>query len=190
MQIEIILCIHLHYRKTKTRMKKFAINKPKSNTGYFVLFLKYTTLLIVTWLAAWLFLLFLLAKPTIANAFGNLALNNLSEISLLLAFIVIGFYIKRIFNSYKLGAPYNFEFADNSLTIESINLLNGKLNKRNIPLSTLSIKEYRKDNELIGKNRIVEIYSEKALITIIKIDRTAWCRHNDLEDLLIELRND
>jgi len=169
-------------------MKKFTIEKPKPTTGYFIFFLKYTTLLIVTWIAAWLFLLFILAKPSVSSSFGNMVLNNLSEISLLIALIVIGFYVKRIIDSYKLGSPYSFEFSDNTLVIETMNLLNGKSNRRTIPFSKLSIKEYRKDNELIGKNRLVEIYANQTLITIIRIDQTAWCRYEGLESLLFELK--
>ena len=174
--------------KTIARMKKFAIEKPKPTTGYFILFLKYTTLLIVTWIAAWLFLLFILAKPSASSSFGNMVLNNLGEISLIIAFLVIGFYVKKIIDNYKLGSPYSFEFSDNTLTIETMNLLNGKSNRRTIPFSKLSINEHRKDNELIGKNRIIEIYDNQTLITIIKIDQTAWCRYEGLEDLLFELK--
>jgi hypothetical protein len=167
----------------------FFTDKPSSDTNYFTLFLKYTALFIVTWFAFWLFLLFIIARKKSQDA-DNFVFDNGGLISIIIAVGVIIFYIQNATKKYKYGTPFKMTFDDNAseFTIRVVNTLNDKEKDITIPYTQLIIKEIKKEDKLFGKQRLFDFYQQANLMTKVNIDLTAWCRLENLEDLLLLLR--
>ncbi|HNP24468.1 MAG TPA: hypothetical protein PKM63_21320 [Panacibacter sp.] len=169
--------------------KSFFTDKPTSDTNYFNLFLKYTALFIITWIASWLLLLFFIARKESENA-DNFVFDNGGLISIILAVAVIFFYIQNATKKYKYGTPFKMTFDDNvsEFTVRVVNTLNEKEKDITIPYAQLVIKELDKEDKLFGKQRLFSFYQQGSLMTRVNIDLTAWSRLENLEDLLLLLR--
>jgi len=167
----------------------FLTDKPTSDTNYFTLFLKYTALFIITWIAFWLFLLFIVARKRSEDA-DNFVFDNGGLISIFIAIGVIIFYIRNAINKYKYGTPFKMTFdnAASEFTVRVVNTLNDKEKDIIIPYTQLVIKEFDKEDKLFGKQRLFDFYQQSNLMTKVNIDMTAWCRLENLDDLLILLR--
>lgn len=170
-------------------VKVFFTDKPTSDTNYFTLFLKYTALFIITWIASWLFLLFFIARKKSEDA-DNFVFDNGGLISIIIAVGVIIFYIKNASKKYKYGIPFKMTFDDKTseFTVRVVNTLNDKEKDITIPYTQLVIKETDKEDKLFGKQRLFDFYKQANLMTKVNIDLTAWCRLENLEGLLVLLR--
>lgn len=164
-------------------MEKYFIEKPIDDNGIFVLILKYTTLLLVTWIVAFMVIGFVLARKSSSATFLT---NNIGLISLFIAAAVVFYYVRSIYNKYRLGSLFEITFdnTNNEIKISVVNTLNDKVKERVIKYENLITKPEIKDNGLTGKQRIINIYNRKEYINRLNIDLTAWCRHENIDELI------
>lgn len=171
-------------------MKEYCIEKPTSDSGIIVLILKYTTTFIVPWLAGWLFLSFFLSSKSKIGGHSENIGTVLGLLNILIAVIICIFHIIDSLKKYKMGTPFKFifDFEHYNLSIRTINTINEKEKEIIIDFNTLRIVEEKKVNLFLGKQRVFNIYNKDKLITILNIDLTAWCRYEQLNELIEKLR--
>lgn len=164
---------------------RFETDKPVSDTNLFTLILKYAALLMIAWIGGWMLTLLLLTqdKNDIAD---DWVADNGGLISLLIAIVVVLFFIFRGIRKYKFGTPYVFEFdnTDQQLRITVVNTLNDKTKTISIPYKELNISRNFTEDRLFGKQRIYRFYQNNQLATKVNIDMTAWCRLTNLDELI------
>jgi hypothetical protein len=166
-------------------MTSYSIDKPSSDNSYFTVFLKYTTLLIVAWIAGWFILLFYVAKFRV-KYIEDAILDNGAWVSLAVAISVVIFFARRTFAKYRYGSAFVFSFNDEleTLTIRLTNTLNDKEREVQVPYQRLFVLVSGADSRLFGKQRIYSFYDDQIPVTSVNIDLTAWCRLENLPELL------
>ena len=173
---------------------KYEISKPDTELteGYFTLFLKYFTLFILGWFAGWLFLLFYGPSkiPSLVRTdFTDFLLDNPGIISLVVGIGVVGFFVQRAYNKYKLGLITKIEFDDvNSVvTLGLLNTINGAFREKMIGYGNIRTTLELKEDKLFGKQRVFEIFENSVLVNRINIELTAWCRHPEIDAIVDRL---
>lgn len=163
---------------------KYEINKPPSELteGYVVLFMKYITLFIIGWFGGWIMLAIAFRRSS-----STLISNNLGLISIFIAVAVIYLFGNRAYKKYKLGLLTSVEFDENTLKLGLLNTINGAHKYKEIPKSFLKVTVISKDDNLLGKQRIFEIYEKTELMNRFNIELTAWCRHPQIEEIVEHL---
>ena len=168
--------------------KVFEIEKPFSHLSYTSMVIKYIVLFIVIFLGIW-FAVSWLFMGRLGRRFSGLSeiiIENSGLISIIISLTVIGWFIYRAWRKYNLGEVFRIEFDDvkHTVTFWTINVINDSEK-----ISTYSNKEitYQSKtiyNSLFGKQRIVTILNNGRFVHEINLDRTAWCRHDEIDHLV------
>lgn len=111
--------------------------------------------------------------------------NNPEITSTVIALAVVYFLGQRVFRKYKLGLITSMEFTETKLKLGLLNTMTGA--HKEIDLHNLNIGLHTRISELFSKQRIVEIYEHNVLVNRLNIELTAWCRHPEIEALVVRL---
>ncbi len=171
-------------------MIKYSIEKPESDTGIVVLVMKYSTIFIVPWLAGWLFLSFLFTDKSRSGETSESIGNYLGILNIIIALIICFFHIKESLRKYKMGTPFEFTFDHDlsTLSINTINTINDKEKEVLIDYKNLVVIEEQKNNPFLGRQRVYTLTDKSIPRIILNVDLSAWCRHDQLGELIENLR--
>jgi hypothetical protein len=173
-------------------MARYETNQPPSelSDGYFNLLLKHLVLFILSWVGGWGILTILLVRrPDHHSAIALFINHHLGLISIFIALTIVGIFIYRAFQKYRLGLITDIEFDDihGQLNFSVINTITGKTTHKNIAYTNLQIREYHVDDKLLGPQRIYEIYEGSTLRNRWNIELTAWTRHPEIDEIVAKL---
>lgn len=168
-----------------TSMKTYSIEKPITENSLLNNFLKYTTLFIVYFFAAWMAIVFLSAKrgSTHSAPIFNFISNNAGLISVI---IVAGIFYNFFKSIYGIGELFELKFDDKNevLTLKTVNRTTGDTIQKSINYHSLNVKFAVAEDHLRGHQRIIKIYDMKKLIFHLNIEATAWNRHKNIVEII------
>ena len=173
----------------------FKVEKPILHLNYFTIFIKYIVLFIVLFLSSWVAIPLLTVgkRGSRVNTVSSFMFENASVFAVLIAATIMGWFIYRTIKKYTFGEVFDINFDDSNrlLSIKSINLVNNKVQAKDYLYNDISFVFYKKEDPLFGKQRILHIYHLGSRVHDINIDRSAWCRHDNIEILInkIELEH-
>lgn len=170
---------------------KYRIQQPdyELSNGYFTIVIKYLALFAVTWIACWLLLLFLPKSGLSGSSFRwiSIFLLHPAGMSVLLGIAVIGYYSLSLYKRAKYGVLTTIDFRKDVVKLILFNPISGSSTMKDIPTPTFKVHFKREKHLLYGQQRIFELSNDKERITILNIDRTAWCRHSEVDELMKKL---
>lgn len=169
----------------------FSIENPdyELSNGYFTLVIKYLALFAATWIACWLLLLFLPKGGLSGSSFRwiSIFLRHPSGMSILFAVGVIGSYSLKLYKRAKFGLLKSITINEDTIEMILFNEVNGKSRTRTVPISSFHTHLKEENHILFGQQRIVDVFDNGQKITSLNIDKTAWCRHPEVEMLISAL---
>tara|TARA_R110002074_G_scaffold166430_1_gene327022 strand:+ start:29671 stop:30213 length:543 start_codon:yes stop_codon:yes gene_type:complete len=170
----------------------YEIEKPTTETNYFIIGIKYVVLFIVLFLASWIAIPLFMARGrgSRINPVAEFLAENPIIFSLLFSVAIIAWFIYRIRKKYKYGEVFKIKFDDvkRMLNVWTINTLNKTEKAFDYKYEILDFKFYNADDALFGKQRILHIIKNQKTVHEINFDRTAWCRNDVLEDLIERIK--
>ena len=171
----------------------YKVEKPKNNLHWSTLIIKYIVLFICLFFASWIVLPFVFSHKSArtANQAFEMFLSDPKTTSLLISLSVCIWLIYQAFKKYTFGEVFEMEFDSkhNQITIKSTNTLNNKEKEIKYDYENISFQINTQEDPLFGKQRIVKIFNKGEKINQINIERTAWVRHDKLEELLEIIKN-
>lgn len=172
---------------------KYEINKPESELteGYFNIILKYAILFFVFWGGGCFFLFFITNRRRHSGGgLGEKLFQYPELLSVLIAIVVIAFFVQFTLNKIRLGLITSFEIdeTNQNLRLTLLNTINGSIRSKEIDFDKLSVAIENREGSLFGKQRIFSIYEKGILISRLNIDLTSWCRHPDIDNIVTKLK--
>lgn len=130
----------------------FEIEKPISNQNYATLFIKYIVLFIVFFLLSWMIIPFIFSgrNPDNAESIAETLFDNPIISSVVIAIIVIGWFVYRTVKKFKYGEVYhiNFNDAESKLHIKTVNLVNNSVKENQYDYRGLKFDFYTNEDPL------------------------------------------
>lgn len=170
----------------------YKIEKPTSDLNYLTNGIKYVVLGIILFFASWIAVPLFVSqnRPYRLNSVFELIFENPVFFSIGFACLVIGFLIYRTWKKYKFGEVYSIEFNDSKkiLEISYVNLANNQEKKRKYHYKNLSFELLNKEDALFGKQRVLLINNNSKKVHEINFDRTAWCRNEQIDQLIEKIK--
>lgn len=172
--------------------KSYEVDRPVSNLGYFILGIKYIVLFIVLFFASWIILIFSHSRRRTfsSDQYFNTLYENASIVSLTIAITVVIWFIYRARKKYKYGEVFKISFDDvrQKIEIKTVNLINDREKKNEYSYHNLRCNIIEQKDELFGEQRILIIENDCQKVHEINIERTAWYRHEKIEELIEKLK--
>lgn len=169
----------------------FNIQEPEHelSIGYLTIAIKYIVLFIVSWIGAWLVYLFVpIGGVHVTNArWTSIFFLHPTGLSILFAIAVIGSYSLKLYKRAKYGLLKSITFNEDTIEMILFNEINGKSRTRTVPFSSFETRFKKENHILFGQQRIVDVFDKGQKITSLNIDKTAWCRHPEVEMLISAL---
>lgn len=169
----------------------FEIDKPVSHLSYTSMVIKYIVLFIVFFLGSWVALTWLIMGRIgrRSSGFGQVIVENAGLISIFISIAIIGWFIYRAWKKYHLGEVFSMQFndEDRSVTFSAINVVNNSEKTTTYLLDHITYRSRTTRNLLFGKQRIVTVFEKNKKVHEINLDRTSWCRHEEIDQLLERL---
>lgn len=171
----------------------YEIENVAKNEGCFVSLLKYLTLGVVGFFVLWIMLL---------QNTNDLYLDYGAEVSAVVAVVIFGFLAYRAMK--KSGRLYKITFNDEEQLLQLTigNTFTGNDTEKSIVYRSLRVVENIKpifrdmsivsgrnilDSDKLSQNRKIQLYNKTGLVTTIDIDITAWCRYQQIDELIKKL---
>ena len=168
----------------------FKIEEPDNEltVGYLTLVIKYIVLIVVSWIAGWMLLLFppIKSNHSSPNQFEDKT-HNAYLISILIAVHVLAFYSYKIYRKGKYGLLKEISFSDDNIRLTIINEITGKLKNIILQPGAFKVEKEIKNHFLYGKQRVYTLREKYEDLTYLNIDLSAWNSHPDVQQLMTEL---
>lgn len=172
----------------------FKVEKPILHLNYFTICIKYIVLFVLLFLSSWIVIPLLTAgkRGRTVNTVSKFIFENAFVFAILIAVTIIGWFIHRAIKKYKYGEVFDINFEDSTgvLSIKTINLANNKEKTKSCLYKDISFVFHKKNDPLFGNQRILDIYHLELRVHDINIDRTAWCRHDNIEVLIKKIKSE
>jgi hypothetical protein len=167
----------------------FTIQEPDNELtiGYLTMVIKYAVLLFLSWLAGWVIFLFVPVRRVSTVPIGS-KLDYASVVSLFIAAVVIAYYSYQLYRKAKYGILKEIDFRDDFIELTIMNQLNGKLKEFQVDAELFAVEEDLKNHILYGEQRIYSLKEGDQMLTILNVDMTVWKRHEQLEELVGQLK--
>lgn len=158
--------------------------------GYLTIAIKYIALFIVSWIGAWLVFLFVpFGGVHAASArWTSIFFLHPTGLSILFAIGVVGSYSLKLYKRAKYGLLKSITFNEETFEMILFNEVNGKSRTRTVPISSVQTRFKEESHVLFGQQRIVDVFDKDQKITSLNVDKTAWCRHPEVNKLISELK--
>ena len=171
----------------------YEIEKPISDLNPLTSLIKYIVLFIVLFLSSWVAIPLFLSKgrATRVNPITQFLAENAFIFSFLITIAIISWFIYNSRKQYKFGEVYRIDFndAEQKLYIKSINLSNNLEKETDYDYKNISFSIYNTKDALFGKQRILSIFNHNNPVHVINIDRTGWCRNENIDNLIYKAKN-
>ncbi|MGG8494956.1 hypothetical protein ACQY1Q_00950 [Tenacibaculum sp. TC6] len=171
----------------------YEIEKPITDVNYLTIAIKYTVLFILLFLVSWIAIPLLVLKRSSSGVHkvAEFLFENVVLSSLVISIGILSWFIYRIIKKYKKGEVFKIEFndAEQKLGIKTINLVNNQERDNLYEYKNVRYNFYESTDLLFGKQRIVCIMNTNKVVHTINIDRTAWCRNEQLDELIEKMMN-
>ena len=172
----------------------YEIENVAKNEGCFVSLLKYLTLGVVGFFVLWIMLL---------QNTNDMFFDYGAEVSAAAVVVIFGLLAYRAMK--KSGRLYKITFNDEEQLLQLTigNTFTGNDTEKNIAYRYLRLEENIKpifrdvstvmgrdilDSDKLSQNRKIQLYDKRVLVTTIDVDITAWCRHQQIDELIKKLR--
>ena len=150
--------------------------------------IKYIVLFILFFLGSWFALswIFMGRLGRRISGLSELIIEHSGLISIIISLVVIGWFIYRAWRKYNLGEVFRVEFNDAKKTVSfwTINVINDSEKINTYSNKNITYQSKTINNLLFGKQRIVTVLNNEKVAHEINLDRTAWCRHEEIDQLL------
>ena len=170
----------------------FEIEKPVSDLNFLTLGIKYIVLFIVLFIASWIAIPILFSRKNAhnINEYFDLIIDNPIIFGLIMATLIISWFIFRILKKYKQGEIYRIIFNDSEqkLEISTVNLINDQEKENKYDYKNLAYEIKNTEDPLFGKQRIIIFKNVFKIVHEINIERTAWCRNEQIEKLFERIK--
>lgn len=170
----------------------FSIQEPdhELSIGYLTIVIKYIVLFIASWIGAWLVYLFVpIGGVHAASArWTSIFFLHPTGLSILFAIGVIGSYSLKLYERANYGLLKSITFNEDTIEMILFNEVNGKSRTKTISFSSFQTRFKEENHILFGQQRIVDVFDKDQKVTSLNIDKTAWCRHPEVEMLISELK--
>ena len=171
----------------------FHIQEPNHELteGYFILLMKYSVVFSIGWMLG---ILIIYTYPCLVWS-GNkypptlIFLDTYHIISWFCVAISFFIYTKRVITKFNNKFVSNFNFNDQNeiLTLDLLNIYSGKVKQEKIDYKNLNIQIDVKTDRLYGKQRVFNLFNSHSSICNLNIDRSAWRKHPEIEELISRL---
>ena len=171
----------------------FHIQEPNHELteGYFILLMKYSVVFSIGWMLG---ILIIYTYPCLVWT-GNkypptlLFLDKYHIISWFCVVVSFFIYTQRVITKFnnKFVSNFNFNDVEKTLTLDLLNIYNGKVKQEIVNYDDLKIQEESKSDRLYGKQIVFNLLTNQSSICNLNIDRSAWRKHPEIEYLISKL---
>jgi hypothetical protein len=159
--------------------------------GYFILSMKYSVVFSIGWMLG---ILIIYTYPCMVWTGDKypptlLFLDKYHIISWFCVVVAFFIYTQRVITKFNNKFVINFLFNDNEkiVTLDLLNIYNGKVKQEIVNYGDLKIQIESKSDRLYGNQRIFNLLDSKTSIFSLNIDRSAWRKHPEVEELISKL---
>jgi len=159
--------------------------------GYFILSMKYSVVFSIGWMLG---ILIIYTYPCMVWTGDKypptlLFLDKYHIISWFCVAVAFFIYAQRVITKFNNKFVINFLFNDDEkiVTLDLLNIYNGKVKQEIVNYSDLKIQIESKSDRLYGNQKIFNLLDSKTSICSLNIDRSAWRKHPEVEELISKL---